>query len=81
MFSDRRRQGEWRVDTSDRLVRRSRGRTDTEILVLKINAGQSCEVGIGYVLLPGETVFFRHGHFFDRISAQGITCRIVQAGG
>lgn len=79
MFQGRGRQGEWRVEGRDTLVRRSRGRTDTEILVLKASPdGRSCEVGVGYVLFQGETAYFRGGRWFDKVSAEGATCRIAQ---
>lgn len=79
MFRGRGRQGEWRVEGHDTLVRRSRGRTDTEILVLKASPdGRSCEVGVGYVLFKGEANYFRGGQWFDKVTAENTACRIVQ---
>lgn len=76
MFEGRRRRGQWRVEAKDTLVRRSPGRTDTEILVLKVEGTDRCKAGVGYVLFPGETRYFRRSGWYDRITAESVTCRI-----
>ena len=79
-FSDRRRMAEWRVEGKDTLVRRSKGRTDTEILAIKSLDTSNCKAGVGFVLLPGQTMFFRRNGWFSSIRAEDVTCEVYRGG-
>ncbi len=79
-YSDRGRMAEWRVEGKDTLVRRSKGRTDTEILAIKSLDASSCKAGVGFVLLPGQTMYFRRNGWFSSIRAEDVTCEVYRGG-
>ena len=78
MFQGLGREGGWRVEAKDTLVRRSLGLTDTEILAVKALGPGSCTAGVGFVLLPGNTEYFRRTGWYHNIRAEDITCKLTR---